>query len=332
MLRLKTAIALVCATTVGTTLVSGQNVVAFPQDTTQTDTASLIPLGYAAYGRSTDECRYQMLITAEHLPAPGSIITGIEAWAMTSSPTAYPKLEISLSHLNRGTLDPTFAANTPSPVLVFSQQNTTIPWVAQQWVPLTFRRPFVYDGSRNLVVEIRRIVTPRITIIYLGHGTTDHDAPSRRAIYAAGPPGAGSFTAPVSQNFGPVMRIRLRVSTPSLLLRSNPRALNEPAFGVGDAFDIEVQSNPGTLHAILGSIGFGTPTSVPPLLGLSFVNLVGAVTLQVGAIPASGISSLRMQLPNDAGLVGTRLVFQSPTLRPSGVPAWTNAADCTIQL
>ncbi len=314
---------------------AAQNPLAYPQDSNQTSTGNLVPFGYGgSTSRNFDEGRFQLLIPASHLPAPGTVFIGLEVWSTSANTSSfYTSLDIAISHSPNATLSTTFAANLPTPIPVYTQQNASMFWVRRQWTPISFQMPFLYDGVSNVVVEIRKVASPATGAPSLGHGTESRsDLPLARYVF--GTLGSGASQAATAQTATRnLLKVRLQVAGPTLLLRGDPNAPSNNTFGLGGAFDVEVHAIPGTVFAILGSAGFGNPAQVPTVAGLSFLNLAAPATLSIGAVPASGISGINLVIPTDLNLVGTNLVFQAPTARSSyGSRAWTNASNLIIDM
>ncbi len=282
-----------------------------------------MPLGYSGSTRIFDETRFQMLIPASHLPATGSVFTGIEVWsASVDTTTLYASLDVTIST--------TFAANLPAPILVYSRQSVSVAWVRSQWMALTWQVPVPYDGMSNLVIDIRKIASPTNGASALGHGSdTRPDLPICR--YTFGGPGSGASRSDMARSLSAnLLAVRLSVGAPTLLLRSRPSTPSNNAFPIGGAFDVEVRARPNTVCAILGSVGFGSPTRFPPISGDAYLNLASTATLLFTSVPANGVSSIRLAIPNDVRLAGANLVFQAPTERSLLGLAWTNASSCVI--
>jgi len=321
---------LVSLTLLASTPLHAQNVLAYPQDGTGTGSGNLVPMGYST-SANFDEGRYQILVPADHMPVPGAIITALEVFTIPGTAAiTYPSLELRLSHFVGTTLNPTFASNLPTPVLAYSQQAVTINWTTRQWVPLTFQTPFVYDGISDLVVDIQKVVTQGSAAI-VSHGTESRsDLP--RVLYAFGPLGSGANTsASGSFTSSNILKFRLRVVAPTMVLRSDPTGSVGP-FALTNTFDASVHAVPNTLQVTLASQGYApVGTIFSPLLGFQHVDLNNSATFSIGGVPASGISTVTLTLPNDPNLVGLKFVFQAATLNSSLIqPAWTNASDFVI--
>ena len=125
------------------TALASQNPISYPQDSTQTGSGNLVPMGYGTTGNFV-EGRYQILIPANHLPPPGSVITGAAFFTIPGTGNiTYPSLDIRLSHSSSPLLASTFASNLPAPTLCFSLRNGSIQWSQRAWVPLQFSTPFI---------------------------------------------------------------------------------------------------------------------------------------------------------------------------------------------
>lgn len=322
----------VVAAAVAVAALPSQNPLAYPQDSTQTGSGNLVPMGYGTSGNFV-EGRYQVLIPANHLPPPGTVITGAEFFSIpgTGSVT-YPSLDITLSHSTSSTLSTTFASNLPAPTLCYTLRRGAIQWSQRNWVPLPFSTPFIYDGVSNLVVDIQKVVTPAPGVTILSHGTESRtDLP--RVAYAFGVTGSGANNATMARtSSASVLKFRLSVGAPTVTVRSDPGTGGLDPFAITNSFDATVRAIPNTLAVLLASEGYAPPgTTFPPITGFQHVSLAQSLTLSIGAVPMGGATPVTVGLPNDPNLVGLTFVLQAATLGSTfGGPTWSAATDFVV--
>jgi hypothetical protein len=326
--------------------------VAFPHGATTGSFGNWAPLGEicSPYGNNAAESRTHALIPAEFLPPrPGFVwaLEHIPVWLQstqypctsTGATVQYALLEITLAHRARGAgpLSTTFANNLPSPppAPVFPAQPITIAWTLGSWSPIQFAQPFAYDGTSDIVVEIRKVVTPTGQNV----GTLRNLEPVRpdlpRPVLVTGVSGSGAHNA-ATGSYGNPLGWRLRfdyLPEPTLEARS-PLGANGH-YTNGDIMHFRIFATPGDLFVLAASFGFlPAPIVVPPFQG--GIWLLPPITILDANLvaPAPGTNHHRFDLPipPDPALAGLRIMGQSAVLRlATGQWDMTNAVDFVIR-
>jgi len=281
----------------------------------------------------SDEARCQELVLAHNLPANGALITGIEVSPHFLGQITYSTLEIRLGHSPVQALTTSFAANNPSPQLVYASSNQTINWSSTtQWVPFPFQTPFLYSAGSNLVLEVKKIINRGMTT----SGTVSHqmqNGPMRNDLptpmWAEGPLGSGAANAPSGLLYGgPPMLVRFRYANePTLVIKSTPPG--GTYFRLGATVTLTVQGNPGELFVNTIDVGLApTPQLIPPINGFYYLQAIFNLMF-VGVVGGGGTGPFSFTIPNAPPLVGTHAYFQSLTAGAS--ITWTNAVDAIVQ-
>ncbi|MFO1050937.1 MAG: hypothetical protein U1F36_01825 [Planctomycetota bacterium] len=105
----------------------------------------------------TTDMRYQVLVTAGDLGNTPRVISGLALAPCTTGARVMASLRIRMAHLAASTLSHTFAQNLGNPgpaVTVLDTSNHHWQMTADTWNEIGLQRPFAYDGSSNLVIEV----------------------------------------------------------------------------------------------------------------------------------------------------------------------------------
>ena len=309
-----------------------QNHVSYPQDSTTGGNGNNIAFGVSV-GSSLDEGRYQQLIPSTHLPTTPAVIVGVEvvSTALTTHNLTLESLQVTLSHDNRTQLDPNAAVNLPAPVVVLAAQNTALTYTPGQWSPIPFTTPFVYDGTSDLVIDVQKVFNRSVAPAPPPGGSSMSRAahPGRpdlpRSRWAFGGYGSGAASAATLNFFGDPLLLRLQVGAmPTTVLRGDRVNNNANFFAIGSPFDVEVRAQPNQLFGVFVSTSFQSPAVIAPLGGSLL--LAGPVILKVAMTGSTGIDTTTAMIPNDAGLVGTQLTWQSAVVSTSGTSGFFTCA------
>lgn len=344
----RAACALLTLTFAGAELAAQNRPIAFPQGGKSGTRGNWGPLGEACTGDFV-ESRTQILFPAEYLPTRAGTV-----WKLDHIPTGlsnstiscpgapvtvqYALLEITLAHRSRGAgpLSTTFDGNLPStpPPPVFSQAWTRT-WVIGNWNGIPFAQGFAYDGVSDIVVQIRKVVTPTGANV----GSLRNLNPPRpghaRQVAAVGGAGSGAANA-ATGSYTNVLGWRLHfdnVPDPTLEVRS-PLGTNNLHFENGTTPHFRVFDSQGDLFAIAANFDFlPFPTPVAPLAGGLWLNPVFVLSSGfVIHLPGEVYHRFAFPLPMNPGLAGLRICAQAVTLDPgSGLGDLTNAVDFVIQ-
>lgn len=129
-----------------------------PDNDPTSGSSNVIPFGNGTTGTWENQ-RGQYLFRAANLPGKPGLVRSVGfAAATTSGPYVYKALVIRLGHNTTGTLGASFSGNIQGPALtVFNVFNASWPVVANTWSPIPLQRPFIYNGTDNIVVDITAI-------------------------------------------------------------------------------------------------------------------------------------------------------------------------------
>ena len=318
-----------------TTLCVAQNYTAHPIDNPASSTSQNIP--FAGNSTSWDEARSQFLFPAAFLPTTGGVITGIEIVPNTSGSVPYELFELWLDHTTNTTLSTTFAANLTSPTLVFSRPMTPIAWTGATWHTLTLDTPFPYDGTRNLVLEVRKKIDRpnNPTFPTISHRVLVYP---RRAdlpvpIWTSGTHGSGAVdgtTATTTYSTQILMRLRFGTS-PTLTIdstRDTTGNANRSYFHIGATTTLTTRGTAGSAYAMALDFGLAPAgLSVPGLTGELWV--LNPFVFLTGVLNTSGEDVVQIPIPNDPSLIGIRAIFQSLVVSGAGAQ-FTNVVDAPI--
>src|SRR5690606_21725055 len=107
---------------------------------------------------------------------------------------------------------------------------------------------------------------------------------------------------------------------------------NNTVFGLGGTFDTRIYGFPGSFYATVVSVGFGAaPLTVQGISGAGLVEFGFAFTMISGVIDQDGLNEVtNLPIPNDGGLLGLNLTFQSISQASGGGFVFTNVADLIV--
>jgi hypothetical protein len=323
--------------------------IAYPSDTSIGIAANNAPLGRNANG-STDDARSQIVIPAAFLPPSGGLVMGIEVVANSTMSMTYASLQIQAANMANvvpfPTLDPVFATNLgSSPTTVLDQQNTTIGWTAQQWTPITFTTPFVYQGGDHLLLDFQKVILCPASS-GLAHYTPDaertppgttFDLPIMMVNY--GPCGSNAHLGTANTSTGLRHPLRLRVQflgAPTIV--ANSGVAPSSYWAIGNSFDLTTYAQVGSWAVQLVDLfavplrNNTNPLMVPGVAGMGWVT-PGPFLIAVGTgLFTNSSYTATLTVPSNPGLVGFPFVFQSLLLEAQTLaPIWTNATDATLR-
>lgn len=315
------------------------NPVAYDQDWTDGSSGQLVPLGFSTSSTNFDEGRWQQLFPARLLPSSGGLITAIDFLPQMTMTTTYQSVQITLASLPAGTnaLSSTFANNLQNAQVVYSQQNVTLNWVRRQWTSIQLQQPFFYDPTTDLVIDIQKLydrnTNPPPGLAH--HQTSSNPARSDlpRTMYSYSPLGGGGATMATALSTTGPLKMRLQFAgLPTQTLHGPANSPNNTVFGLGGTFDTRIYGFPGSFYATVVSVGFGAaPLTVPGISGAGLVEFGFAFTMISGVIDQDGLNEVtNIPIPNDGGLLGLNLTFQSISQASGGGFVFTNVADLIV--
>lgn len=136
----------------------GQSYYYSPDNNATTGSSNVIPFGNGTTGTWENQ-RAQFLFRAANLPGKPGLIRSIGFAPSGTGTYQFKAIVIRLGHNTTGTLVNTgFMANyaTP-PQTVFNVYNVSWPVVAATWCRFPLSRPFIYNGTDNVTVDVAAI-------------------------------------------------------------------------------------------------------------------------------------------------------------------------------
>lgn len=265
------------------------------------------------------EWRYQLLFTAAQMGGQPGVIKEIAFAPMSTGMHAATKFEMILSHTTASALSGTWATNLPNPVSVIPEGPHSWNATKDVWSPIPFLQPFTYDGSSNLVVDIK----------YLGGmtsggfaGTCRSDSGWGTTILRSWDNTTGAYTrastSSANRNLGLITRFTVDTTTLTGSGTTRP----------GGRVDLDLQSvlDPAGVYQVGTSLGTGPIVLGPRRLNLSpddlLVATVGGFLPQlfvnyVGVLDNQGKARAAINLPGDSRLIGVALHTAFVTLDPN---------------
>lgn len=311
-----------------------QNYTAHPVDNATSSTSQNIP--FAGGTASWDEARSQFLFPAPFLAATPGLITGLELVPNTTYTTPYERFEIWMDHTANTTLSTNFASNLTQPRLVFSRTPGTIAWTGGAWTAITFDKPFIHDGTRNIVMEVRKKLdrpnNPTITAVSQRVLVYPRRIDLPPPIWAYGTYGSGAVdAATATTTYSTQILMRLQWGTLRTLTIDSTRATTSSSyFHLGSSANLTAQGQPAEAF-LLFLEGVLTPNGlvIPPVSGRHWL-FPRFLMIHAGVLDAAGRGMAGIPIPNDPGLVGLRAYFQAITVGTAFT--WTNVVDAPIAL
>jgi len=308
-----------------------QNPLAYPQDTLTGTGFNTVPFGAVAsmYG-TVNEGHTQLLFPADHLPSAGGALVGIavQATGISTGSLFYASLRIDAGLTTVSVLGLAFAGNMVAPQPVLPATSLLVTYPSMQWTNIMFATPFLYAGSQNLVLDIRKVVGQFGATVGMGTISSPSRPDLPQMVYDVGNAGSGAANSPTGRFMADALRVRLLwAGIPTMTLRSDVSPVTGNVFPLGGTLDVQEHGTPGSPFVSLIGLALA-PVAVPPIQGLNYVS---GPTLDVGLLAGTGTFVRTMPIPNNPNLVGMYLTFQSGVLDPvTRTAQWTCAADCFL--
>ncbi len=124
-----------------------------PDSNPSTGGSNAIPF-WAEWSAITGAIRYQALYSPTQLGNKAFVITELSFAANYTGSFSATQLQVRMSHVTTGTLNPLMDLNIPSPVTCYDG-SISFPTTVGTWAPMGLTGSFAYNGTDYLVVDIR---------------------------------------------------------------------------------------------------------------------------------------------------------------------------------
>jgi len=310
---------------VAPSLIAQVRPVGFPHSSVAGNWGSYIPLGEECHGNAV-EARTQILIPAEYLPPRPSVLRALEhlpapinvnAPAPNNCPAGlttvtYSQLEITIAHRphGAGALSTTFANNlggSAQVVLPTSPTPVTITWVPWTWNSIWFQTPFNYNGTDDLVIEIKKVVVPSSQNVGTVRNQNDPRANLPQQLSAWGPAASGRNNW-ATGNLIDLLGWQLRFDSspePTLTVHST-LGTNGKSFDATSACQFGMHGTVGNLYVIAANFAPFLPTAItlPPASGGIWLDVASpSITWFLGGITSTPKFDAFTLPPGFSGLV-----------------------------
>lgn len=324
------------------------NLIAYPNSSTsETGRTVEAPFGFHVSSNQYDECRYQMLIPATHLPTVPCTLWSLGV--ITHGPSGLHRLEsmrIAMAHTTSKTLPSMhFDSNlgTSPAVLTVGPNGAgfySTTFKNGDWGEIVFPQAFNYNGKDGLVIDIQvrqdRSLNPLSGALEVqtSSSPTRSDLPFAISV-SRGPSGGAAFPPVANKVHTSFMKLRLRMGFPaastvgSLSVGSDVGGSVPATFPVGGKVKIDFNfTAPGRRFIVYADTGFIGPVSIP---GFGGALRVTPNELWIGADTMAPGESLSANIPNLPSLVGQRITLQGISASQSLTELnFTNAVDFLI--
>jgi len=300
-----------------------------PDNNPGTGGSNAIPF-WAEWSAIQGQIRYQALYTPAQLGNKAFVVSDLAFAANYTGGFGATQLQVRMSHVTVGTLNPTMDLNIPNPVTMYDgafNRSTTL----GAWWPMGLTGSFSYNGHDYLVVDIR----------YMG-GQTSLTGAGSQGRFRSSPIHRSwayqNYNAKVESGQDRLagLKTRFTVHTVNIVGTGTPRPGNTVTLMLSSPAD-------GTLPYQVGtSLGTGPiMIDVRPLgLGLDGV-LIASVSGSLpmvfqdysGVLQTNGSGQAKLNIPNLSVLVGIRLHSAFLTIKlgePSNVKSISNTFSFTI--
>ncbi len=278
--------------------------------------------------------RYQLLVPSSLLGGKACLISDVSFAACYTVTFKATQFEMTMGHTTLATPSLTFASNMPSPQVVIPAGPVSYARTASTWSPLKLRQAFVYNGTDNLVIEIRY----HGGTLQGGSSSADRQNSNLTLNYhRLWRYGTGSYTNPTASGTdarGLLMRLTFQnvyitgSGTPNIGGTVN-LILRAPGDG-GLAYQVGTSFGTGPIP--IGNRNLGL--SLDALLDVTVNGYLPAIFQRyAGIMGASGQGFAVIAIPKAPALIGVRLHNAFLTLKsgePFNIKSISNTFSFTI--
>jgi hypothetical protein len=273
---------------------------------------------------------YQALVPASMLGGKPAVFMDLSFAACTSNPANFvaTNFDVTIAHTTLTKLSSTFATNLSKDATVVYSGPVTFVGVYQKWAPLGLTKTFQYNGTDNVVVEIR----------YKG-ATGGFSCYRSSTIERGYTTGSSAYTATTASSTGGMAALKMQFKTPDTQLTLS----GSPNPGGKITLDLLAPADPSLPYQLGSSLGKGPiaigsrqlELSPDDLLVITVNGLLPTIFAgYTGQLDGSGKAQAVINIPNDKGLVGLRVYTAFLTLdkaAPFGIKTISSTELLTIQ-
>jgi len=298
-----------------------------PDNNKTTGSVNVIPFSGPWPGSSNPngEWRYQWWIPAVAMGGKSGLIKEVSVVSNYTGVLTAATCEYSMGHNTAAAASTTFATNLPTPTVCYPAGPYTWSATKGNWAPVGLKSGFVYNGTDNLVIEVRFKGSAITGATYLGCFYDNKQPNNGQRLYKYGP---GAYTAATGSGVGTSpngLRVRLTIDTITIT------ASGKPVPGGTVTLDLSAPADGGLAYQIGSSLGTGPIPIDSRQLGLSpdailMASVNGWMPTvfkdYTGYLDAAGKGKGTLNIPNIPILVGIKVHSAFVTLdstAPSGV-------------
>ncbi|MBN2490210.1 MAG: hypothetical protein JXQ29_05120 [Planctomycetes bacterium] len=325
MRMLATLLMLLLATTV-----TRADEVYVPDPSANVGTNNSIPF-HAEWSPIAGAIRYQALYTAAQLGNQPFQVRDIAFAPMYTGTFTATQFQLRVSHTSATSLAALLDQNLPNPTTLYDGP-LTYPIVTDQWSALGLQGMFAYDGTGNLVVDLRYMGgVNTVASGSFGKFRYVNNAIPRNWAY-------NNYNATTRSGTDTTAGLKTRFTVD----RTSITGSGNPTPGAAVDFALLAPADAGLPYQVGTSLGDGPTPIDTRTIGLSLDDLLVVSTSKLwpavftgyaGLLDAQGQAKARMNIPNLPALKGIRLHTAFVTLwasAPSGIQSISNTFTFTI--
>ena len=273
-----------------------------PDSNPSTGGSNAIPF-WAEWSAINGSIRYQALYSAAQLGNKAFVIKEISFAANYTGSFSATQFQVRISHVTATTLNPMMDLNIPSPVTCYDG-TISFPTTVGTWAPLGLTGSFSYNGTDNLVVDVR----------YFGGKTTLTGSGSQGRFRSAAINRSWAYqnyNATQQSGSDSLAGLKTRFTVDFITISAS----GKPNPGGTVTLDLSAPADGGLPYQIGSSLGTGPIPIDTRQLGLSLDALLD-VTVNgylpmifknyAGILDAAGKGKGTIDIPNLPALVGVK--------------------------